>query len=213
MYVNTTNAENIFCSGTCIYNVHVTQCIHVYTCTWKSAVHCWAYRAQPRHKLDPLVSDGPVDKDGVGVRPRRADLAGKLHTRLLGRAPRLAMVACYAGADNVLPRVRAAPVPRHHVVQGELTSLAAAVKARVLVAQKDLPPRQAPLEQGAPYEVHKPDHGRDWECCYGGVHLSAAVLEQLRLAHVKQNNGAAHRAHVEWLVVLVQNQDGRADRR
>ena len=60
--------------------------------------------------------------------------AHQAHARLLGRPAALAVVARLARGDEVLPRVAAAPMARHDVVEGEVVRLAAAVLAGVAIA-------------------------------------------------------------------------------
>ena len=62
--------------------------------------------------------------------------------RLRQRAPALAVVTRSAGSHHVVPRVLAAAMTRHHMVQGQVVTSLAAVLAGVLVALEDLLARE-----------------------------------------------------------------------
>ena len=62
--------------------------------------------------------------------------------RLRQRAAALAVVACSAGRNDVVPGVLAAAVSRHDVIQREVVTSLAAVLAGVVVALEDLLARE-----------------------------------------------------------------------
>ena len=88
---------------------------------------------RPRNRY---VAPGLVALVGEVRREQRVEVAARLErraeqpeARLLERLAALAVVARLAGGDEVLPRVAAATMARHDVVERQVVRLAAAVLA------------------------------------------------------------------------------------
>jgi hypothetical protein len=114
------------------------------------------------------------------------------------------VVAGLAGGDHVLPAVPTAPVPWQNVVQRQLAGLLTAVLAGEAVPKEDVAPCEPALWPGAPDQVDQAYYGRDLEDGCGAVEVTAAVLNGLRLAAVKQDYRPAYIAYVEGFIVLIQ---------
>ena len=118
----------------------------------------------------------------------------------------LAVVARLAGGDEVLPRVGAAAVARHHVVEGEVVAGAPAVLARVAVAGEDLATGQLDARPRPADVVLEADHGRGAVDLADRADLGVVVLDDLGLRAEQEPERPRDVADVEGLVVLVQHE-------
>jgi hypothetical protein len=146
-------------------------------------------------------------------REQRVDVAARLERRaeqpqpgLLERLAALAVVAGLARGDEVLPRVTAAAMPRHDVVEGHVVGLPAAVLAGMPVAGEHLAPgqldaRPRPLDQ----VLEADDRGRAIFGPRRPNHL-VVVLDHFGLLPEDESEGPRQVADVERFVVLVQNE-------
>ena len=138
---------------------------------------------------------------------RLARLAEQAHPRLLRRPSRFAVVASLARRYHVLPLVLAAAHAGLDVIDGEVARRRrAAVLTVIPVADENLAPGEPPDGQRPAHLVDKADHGGKLEGLLRGVDDAHAVLQQLGLALPQQHDGAADGTHVQWLVVLVQQE-------
>ncbi len=85
-------------------------------------------------------------------------LAKQLHPYFRGGAAGFAMIACLAGADQILPLVLPPEMAWDNVVEGELSRLLPAVLAGIPVAVENLAPCQPLLGSGALDHVDEADY-------------------------------------------------------
>ena len=115
------------------------------------------------------------------LRPLR--FADEMHVRFQRRAIRLPGIARNARAHNVLPRRRAAPVPRDHMVQIQILPFKylPAILAGVLVAFEDIVSRELHFFLRHAIEQHQHDHSRNPDAKRNGVN---AFRVRLRLGNI-----------------------------
>lgn len=148
-------------------------------------------------------------EEGVGNLGEKRRFFGffeQFQTRGLGGAVALFGVAGVAGADEVLPRERAAHPSRRHMVHGHLDASTPAVLAVVGVAGEDGFPRELQIELGAVDEVLELDDGRERQLASGARDETAPILEDFGLAKPDQLHSATGAADVDRLVIKVKNQ-------
>src|SRR5688500_8181920 len=116
------------------------------------------------------------------------------------------MIARAASAHQVVPCVPATAVPRHHVVERQLLGLRAAVLAGVVVAQKDLAPREPDAGARTLHELYQADHRRARDRKRGRADGASTVLQDLSLPTVEEDHGAPGVADVDRLIVLIKHQ-------
>ena len=132
-------------------------------------------------------------KQVVGVGSWCPGLMEQAHVRLSGRAPCLSVVAGNAGCRHVLPGVGAAPEPRDDVIQGQVSTLPTTVLAYVSIADEDLSPGKAALEQWSTYEGDQADNRGGGQGQAWSMDLPATIYQQLRLPSVYQHHSHASR--------------------
>jgi hypothetical protein len=116
------------------------------------------------------------------------------------------VVARHAGAGDVLPDVGAAFVAWHHMVNGEVLCLFAAVLADVTVSEEHLLPRKSMLLDRSFHHVDEPDDRRNIKNCLRRAKFPSSILQHLRFSSTQENDSAADVADVESFIILVQKQ-------
>lgn len=134
-------------------------------------------------------------------------LAQELHSCFSKGLASLAMVATAAGTDDILPGVRTATGTRYDVVDGQIMGTDTAVLAGVVVAEEDLATTEFDTHRGALDQAQEPDDRRCGEAPLCRSNLLLIGLQDFCLAGKPQNKRSPQCCHMEWLVVLVQNED------
>src|ERR1051326_2284536 len=114
--------------------------------------------------------------------------APQVHVGFLGRPSALAVVAGPTGADQVVPAVPAAAVPRRYVIQRQVPRPHPTVLTRMVVADEDLAsrephPRPRPLDH-----IDQPNDRRPWKKPTRRSDRALGVLETLWLAAFPPNH-------------------------
>ena len=166
-------------------------------------------RIEARDEFPPIFSRTEVLEERVVDADARAGrLVGKRHSRLLGRAAGLAVVAGLASGNKIFPGVLSAPMAREHVIKGELAGSFAAVNAGPAVASKDFFAGEPNLGTGAPDKTHEPDDRREGNRLRGTADGPARSFEDLGFTAEDEDERPPDGAHVQRLVVLVEHEDG-----
>jgi hypothetical protein len=95
------------------------------------------------------------------------------------------------------------------VVEGEVFRVKATILTRVLIAEKDLAAREPNAWPGPLDEVVEPDDRGNAPDPAGRRQDCPVDFENLGLPTINQNQGAPRMANVQWLVVLVEDEDLR----
>ena len=99
------------------------------------------------------------------------------------------------------------------VVEGEVATAPPAVLAALLIALEDLAAGESRTGVGAADEVAQADHTRrDVERVLSADQWVFTFGQDVGFAVKDEDERTPHRAHVEWLVVLVQHQGAALDR-
>ena len=167
---------------------------------------------------------------------RTLRLMEELHAGLAGRAVALATVAGDAGADDVFPRRFAAAIARDDVVEIEVLAvvLVATILAGVVVALEDVVTRELHFLLRHPVEKEEQNHlghanlERDGADHVGsfvaarkaeplveghGLEGAAVGLDDLRVALIKEHEGALDAADVDRLPQSIEYEDVVAEDR
>lgn len=115
------------------------------------------------------------------------------------------MVAGLARGHDVLPVMPAATMAGEHVIQGEVASGLTTILALELIADEDVPPREASLWSWPADQVDEADYGRDLEDEGGGVEVAAAVFDDLRFTAVDKYERPPNIADVQRFVILIED--------
>jgi len=109
--------------------------------------------------------------------------------------------------------VLAASVLREDMVQGELAAALATVLAALAIAGKDFSTGEAGTGVGAADEVGEADDRRGGEGpVFDARYWLVPLFEDFSLTSVDEDKRPSDRAHIEWFVVLVQDQRTSLDR-
>lgn len=130
------------------------------------------------------------------------------HARFLGGVASLLVIAVFAGAHKVLPGMRPPAMPRHHMIERQVSGVTPAVHALPAIPSEDLLAREPYLRPWPPDHVDEPDYRRQDESCAGCVEHFAGRFEDFSFAAKHKDERAPHIAYVERLVVLVKHEDG-----
>ena len=121
------------------------------------------------------------------------------------------MVALLARRDDVLPHVLAAAMARHHVIEGEVVTTAAAVLAGVIVPGEHFLARHLHDRSGPLHVVDETDDGGRLERQPLAGDEVAVLLDHTGLLLGEENDRPADVAHVERLEVQIEHKDIRVD--
>lgn len=125
-------------------------------------------------------------------RPHRcagfSGLAIQDHSGFLQRLASLASIARRARADDVVPYMRPAAVPRDHVIDRQVVGLNTAVLTGEIIAAENRPAGKLETRTRPPHLVRQPDNR--WPRELGGrcMDLTAAVQDDLGFAAHKQDH-------------------------
>ena len=97
--------------------------------------------------------------------------------------------------------------PGVHMIQCQVMGNFSAVLTGVTVAPENLLPRETPSEDGTSYLVIQPDNRRNGKGGASGVENTTAILQHLGAFVKEQDDGPPRAADVEWLVVLIEDQN------
>ena len=123
------------------------------------------------------------------------------------------MVARSARSHDVVPRVLAAAMTRHHMVQRQVVPSLAAVLAGVLVALEDLLAREL-HDRPRPLDViDETDHRRRLQIQTLARDDVTVLLDHRCLLFRKQDDSTPHVAHVQRLEIQVEYEHVRVDDR
>src|SRR5947209_572781 len=174
-------------------------------------MHCWGSEllALGGHgdELPPGLVSVQVVLEQILRRSLRLD--GRVmqsHLRLFDRLAAFPVIASLARADEIFPGVPTAAVLGQHVVERQLFGAGTTVLAGELIAEEDLAAGEADSRARPLNEVVQPNDGRHAERTRRRAEDEAVDLEHLSFAAVDENERAAWMAHVERLVILVQNE-------
>ena len=118
-----------------------------------------------------------------------------------------AAIACGARADDIFPHVLAAAIARNDVINRKMVRLCAAVLAGEIVATKDGAARQFDAWTRSLDLVREANHRRARESRRRGRNVAATVQNDFGSAADEEHNRAVRVAHVQRLVVLVENEN------
>lgn len=127
------------------------------------------------------------------------------HIGFLGGAVALAHIAAQTSRGDVFPGIPAPPATGHHMIDRQRLITAAAVLTAVVVAVKQVAPRQRKLTKGHPHVLTQTDDGREMGATpnlTGGI-----LLETLGLAFEHHHHGATPGGDVQRLVGRVENEN------
>ena len=161
-----------------------------------------------RYELLPAVVIVEVLAEQViAVRLRLERKTTKVHVRLGQRFSAFTMVAGATGAHQVLPGVLSTTMSRNDVVERQIAGLHSAVLAGVVITNKDLAASEPNARARTLDEINQTDDRRPTERLVGCANVANAVLENLGLATVNEQDRPTSITHVQRLVILIQDQD------
>jgi hypothetical protein len=158
-------------------------------------------------ELPPILTNLEMVAEDVvtgHVRPER--VPPQAHARFFKCAAALAMVAVFAGRHEVLPDVLAAEAARHDMIERQVTALCAAVLTGMVVALQDVAAAEPELRTWTPDEVDKADDRWKLESVTRAAENAGALLQNLGFPPVDEQEGAPSVAHIERLVVLIEDE-------
>ena len=173
----------------------------------------WASRAR-RHARQEFVPVG-LDRSVQSALDRVIETCSRFVGLLVKGQPRLsnalaalAMIACPAGRDNVVPHVKTAPRARDDVIDRQVGNLAIAILAGVIVTNEDFTPGQLDSWPGAANEVDESNDGRCREPGRRARQRMRFGFEDFGFAADYEHECASNVTHVERLIILVQYEYG-----
>ncbi|MCO5216598.1 MAG: hypothetical protein M9950_10680 [Thermomicrobiales bacterium] len=116
------------------------------------------------------------------------------------------MVAGLTAGDDVGPFVLTTAATRHNVIDGEIVTEPTAVLAGESVANEDFAAAEFDARSWSPYECPQTDDRWGGIGATSGVNTMGMVLQHVSFAAEYEHESTPNVAHVQWFIVLVQNQ-------
>lgn len=131
----------------------------------------------------------------------------QLHVRLRRSLVSLLEIAPSTARNKVVPCMGTTGPPWNYVIDRKLPSTSSAILASVIVPRKDRVPRKPELRHGPPHLVAHLQHRWCTHVAPNRDQRVIAIVNDLRFSKEQKANRTPHVAHVERLVIAVENQN------
>lgn len=162
-------------------------------------------------ELLPIIVEADVEStfDGVVLAcPWFARLATERHARLGYALASLAMIARLTSRDHIFPGVKTTARARNHVVNRQVGNLVVAILTCVVVAHEDFAAGEFDARSRSADQGNESDDRRHRVRTGRAMEHEGVSFEYLGFPTEYQHHCPPGVAHIEWFVVLVQNQYG-----
>lgn len=128
------------------------------------------------------------------------------HSSLARIPPTFITITRLARRDEIFPGSGAASMLGEHVIDRRIRFTTTAVLTRIVIADKYLAAGQLNHWTGPFYVIHHSNHRSSRMGAPTGPHAVRETIKNFRFAFVHQHKGTPVCTHVQWLIVLIENQ-------